>query len=154
MKASSRLAQPRAFTSSAGVAHRENPSGVHESDAVAAGGLVHEMGRDENGHALVARQIAEKLPELVARQRIDAGCRLVEDKNVRPVHDRDGERQALANAEREIGGALVEIIGEPKTRDELVDTGSGAAGDERAAHAGQDSGGTLSSVYREKDCDI
>ena len=33
--------------------------------------LVHEMGRDENRHALVAREVDQQFPEAVARQRID-----------------------------------------------------------------------------------
>ena len=127
MKASSRLAQPRAFDEFVGRSHRENAPGIHQRDAVAAGGLVHEMRRDEDGHAVVAREIREQLPELVARQRIDARGRLVEDQDLRPVHNGDRERQALADAERKIGGALIEIGGEPETRDEGLDARSASA---------------------------
>jgi hypothetical protein len=65
--------------------------GMHQRDAVAAGGLVHEMRRDEDGDPEPARQVAEQRPELVARQRIDAGCRLIENEQFRLVHHRDGQ---------------------------------------------------------------
>ncbi len=51
---------------------RQHPAGIHQRYAVAAFGLVHEMGRDENRHTLVARKIDQRFPEAVPRQRIDA----------------------------------------------------------------------------------
>ena len=79
----------------------EHAPGIHQRDAVAARGLVHEMGGDENRHALIARQIDEQFPEPVARQRIDARGRLVEDEHFRLMNDGDRQRQPLANAERQ-----------------------------------------------------
>ena len=81
---------------------RQHAAGIHQRNAVAALGLVHEMGRDEDRHALVARQIDQQFPEPIARQRIDARGRLVEDQHLGLVHDRDGERQPLADAERQV----------------------------------------------------
>ena len=100
--------------------HGENPTGVHQRDPVAAGGLVHEVRRYENRHALVAGEIDQKLPESVARERVDARGRLVENEDLRRVHDRDGERQTLADAERQIGRALIKVAGEPETVDKFL----------------------------------
>ncbi len=97
---------------------RQYPAGIHQRDAVAKLGFVHEMGGDENRHPLISRQVDQQLPEGVARQRIDAGRRLVENEHVRLVHDGNGERQPLADAERQIGGKLVEIIGKSELLDE------------------------------------
>lgn len=77
------------------------------------------MGRDEDRHALVARQIDQQFPEPVARQRVDSRGRLVEDQHLRPVHDRDGEREPLADAERQILGALVDMIRETEAFDQF-----------------------------------
>ena len=50
------------------------------------------MGGDENGHALIARQIDQQLPEMVAGQGIDARGRLVKDEHFRLVHNGDSRR--------------------------------------------------------------
>jgi len=68
------------------------------------------MGRDEDRHALVAREIDQQFPEPVARQRVDAGGRLVEDQHLRLVNDRDSERQPLTDAERQVLCALVDVV--------------------------------------------
>ena len=81
-------------------AGRQHASGMHQRNAVAALGLIHEMGGDEDGHAAIARQVDEQFPEPVARQRIDARGRLVENEHPRLVHHGDRQRQALANPER------------------------------------------------------
>ena len=74
---------------------------MHERDAVAALRLVHEMGGDENRHAVVAREIDQRAPERVARDRVDARRRLVEDENGGLVQHRDRELKPLLDAERQ-----------------------------------------------------
>ena len=106
--------------------HRQRPARIHQGDAIAAGGLVHEMRRDENRHALIARKIDEEFPEFIARKRIDARGRLVENENFRRMYDGDSERQALADAERKVAGVLIKIGREPETRDEFADAASAA----------------------------
>ena len=56
------------------------------------------MGRDEDGDVLAARQVDQDFPELVARHRIDARGRLVEDEDFRFVHNRNRQRQSLTDA--------------------------------------------------------
>ena len=121
MKASSSVVAPRDATRPAGRAGRQHAAGIHQRNAVAARGLVHEMGRDEDRHALVARQVDQQLPEPVARHRIDAGGGLVEDQDFRRVHDGDSQRQALADAERQIQRALVEISAQSEAADQIGD---------------------------------
>jgi hypothetical protein len=79
------------------------------------------MGRDEDRHALFARKIDEQFPEPVACQWVDPRGRLVEDQHLRLVHNRDGERQPLADAERQVLGELVDIIAETKAADQFGD---------------------------------
>ena len=113
MKASSSVATPRALTRFGRRVGREHAARIHERDAIAALGLIHEMGRDKNGHALIAREIDQQFPETVPCQRIDTRGRLVEDEDLGLVDDGDGEREPLANPQRQIRGALIEIISRP-----------------------------------------
>ena len=122
---------------------RQHPAGIHQRNAVAALGLVHEMGGDEDRHALIARQLDQQLPEAVARQGVDARGRLVEDEHLRFVDHGDRERQALADAERQIRRALVEIIVEAEALDQLGDARLrlAAPADGKAARAMRGSAG-------------
>ena len=99
---------------------RQHLAGIHQRDAVAAFGFVHEMGRNEDRNASVARQIDQQFPEPVARQRVDARGRLVEDQHFGLMDDRNRKRKPLTDAERQIGGDLVEMVGEPELRDQLA----------------------------------
>ena len=76
------------------------------ADAVAALGLVHVVGRDEHGQAR-RRQPVDLVPEFAPRLGVDAGGRLVEQQQLRLVHDAGGERQALLPAARQRAGELV-----------------------------------------------
>jgi hypothetical protein len=80
----------------------QNFAGIHQRDAIAASGFIHEMGGDENRDLIVAREINHQLPEDVAGDGIHARSRLVQNQQFRFMHHRHGERQALANAERQI----------------------------------------------------
>ena len=83
------------------------------------------MGGDENRDAMSTRKIDQELPKIIARERIDARGRLVENEHLRLVHDRDCKREPLANAERKLGSLLVEIIFKAKIRDQLGKAGGG-----------------------------
>ena len=74
---------------------------MHQRDAVAALGLVHEMGREEDGDAVVAGEIDQCAPEGVAGDRIDARGRLVENQHGRPVQHGHGKLQPLLDAKGE-----------------------------------------------------
>ena len=74
----------------------EHLAGVHQRDAVAAIGFVHEMGGDENRHAVVAREVDQRPPERVARDRVDARRRLVENEDGGFVQHRDRKLEPSA----------------------------------------------------------
>ena len=116
------------FDDSRGAVAHQHLAGVHERDAVAALRLVHEMGGDEDGHAVAAREIDQALPEGVARDGIDAGGRLVEDQDVGRMDHRHGERQALADAERQGVGQGAVDVGEVEARQHIGDTGRDPVG--------------------------
>ena len=82
-------------------ADRQHLARVHERDAVTALGLVHEMRREKDGDAVVAGEIDQRAPERVARDRIDAGSRFVENEDSGLVQHRHGKLQPLFDAERE-----------------------------------------------------
>ncbi|CAO3437987.1 hypothetical protein [Azospirillum argentinense] len=90
----------------------QHAAGVHQRDAVAAFGLVHEMRRDEDRHPVPARQPDHDLPERVARDGIDARRRLVQDQHGGLVNHRDGEGQALALAEGQAVRQRLHRVGE------------------------------------------
>ena len=80
---------------------------MHERDAVAALRLVHEVGGQEDGDALVAREVDQGAPEGVTGDGIDARSRLVEDQHGRPVQHGHRELQPLLDAERQAVGPRV-----------------------------------------------
>ena len=68
---------------------------MHQRNAVAPLRFVHEVGRDKDRHALVARQTDQVAPKGIAGDRIDARGRLVEEQHLGPVDDGDRKLQAL-----------------------------------------------------------
>ncbi len=80
---------------------------MHQRDAIAALSLVHEVGGNEDGHPVAARQLDHQLPEAVASHRVDPRSGLVEDQDFRLVDHRHRQRQTLANAQRQVVGQLV-----------------------------------------------
>ena len=99
-------------------------AGVHQRHAVAALGFVHEVGGDEDGHVVVARQIDHQLPEHVACDRIDTRSRFVEDQQCWLVHHRNGQRQALANAQGQLAGQHMGHAGQVETFHHFADAAS------------------------------
>ena len=61
--------------------------------------------------------VVERLAVVRIRPRLEQ-----QPRHLRGVNDRDGERQALANAERKIGRQLIDVVAEP----ELLDEGGNA----------------------------
>ena len=78
---------------------------VDQPDAVAVFGLVEEMGRHHHRDAVLDQGVDVR-PELAARQRIDAGGRLVEKQHRRLVHHRAGQGQPLLEPQRQLAGVL------------------------------------------------
>ncbi len=104
-----------------GRVRRQHLARMHQRDPVAAFGLVHEMGRDEDGDVVLAGELGEDLPEAVAGDRIDAGCRLVENEDVGPVDHGDRQRQPLPQAQGQRIGQGIGDVGEIEPADHLGD---------------------------------
>ena len=90
------------------------------ADAVAALGLVHVVGGDQHGQP-VARQPVDLVPEFAPRLGVDAGRRLVEQQQLRLVHDAGGERQPLLPAAGQRAGELVAPRRQAKLLERAVD---------------------------------
>ncbi|MPM97778.1 hypothetical protein SDC9_144955 [bioreactor metagenome] len=99
----------------------EYPPGVHQRDAVAALGLVHEVGGDEDRHPVLAREVDDELPEAIPCHRIDAGGRFVENQHLGPVQYRHRQLQALAYAQRQRVGPGVHHRRQVEAPCQLVD---------------------------------
>ena len=64
-------------------------AGVHQRDAIAAFGLIHKVGGDEDGDTILPRQVDHQLPEHIARHRVNAGGGFIEDQHLRAMDYRD-----------------------------------------------------------------
>jgi len=89
----------------------EHASGVHERDAVAALGLVHEVGGDEDGDAIAAGKLDQGAPEGIARHRVHPRGGLVENQHLGAVDHCHRQRQALPVSERQRIGQRIEAVG-------------------------------------------
>ncbi len=81
----------------------EHPPAVHRRQPVEPRRLLHVGGGDDDAHACaLGADRVDQLPELAARQRVDAGGRLVEDQEVGIVDQRAAEAELLLHAPREL----------------------------------------------------
>ena len=92
---------------------------AHEEQAVAALGLVHDVGGDEEGGAAVGGDGVEEVPQVAAQDGVEADGRFVEDEEFGGAEQGDGEGDAAALAAGEVAGEGVGVGGE-------VDVGDGA----------------------------
>src|SRR5258708_34572152 len=76
---------------------------INVSDVAAAFGLVHVMRGDEKGDA-VAGKLEEEIPELAARDGVDAGGGLIEEKEFRLLQHGAAECEGLLSPTRELPG--------------------------------------------------
>src|SRR5690606_14620995 len=93
-------------TDRSGLVDHEDPSLLHEGHAVATPGLVHVGGGDDDGEPGVA-QLSEEVPELAARYGVDSRGRLVEEEELRAMHQRAAQRELLLHPAGERAGAPV-----------------------------------------------
>ena len=108
MKAASSEAAPVRCSSSRRRAGGQHAARVHRDQPVEARGLLHVGGGHQHAHAgPVGADAVDQLPELAARQRIDAGGRLVEDQQVRVVDQRAAQAELLLHAAGELAGRAV-----------------------------------------------
>jgi hypothetical protein len=115
---------------------RDHLAVVHRGEPVEPAGFVHVGGCDHHAHARTPHpDRIDQLPELPARERIDAGGRLVENKQIGIVHQRAAETDLLLHAARQLAARPFCKRIEPGRRQELVDarTALGGALAEQAA---------------------
>ena len=94
---------------------------VHDRDDVAeVVGLLHVV-RGQQDRAALGLDRPDQLPEVVARLRIEAGRRLVEEQDARVVGEGDREQQALHLAAGELAVVAVGDLLERAGPDQLVD---------------------------------
>ena len=87
----------------AGRPRRQHLAGVHRREPIEPLRFLHVGGGDHHAHAFPARAHAvDQLPELPARERIDAGGRLVEDQKVRIVDQTATQPELLPHAARKL----------------------------------------------------
>ena len=81
---------------------------IHGDQPIEALGFLHIGCRDNDAHpGAVCADAVDQLPELPARQRIDARGRLVEDEEIRIVDQGTAEAQLLLHAARQLAGRPV-----------------------------------------------
>src|SRR5262249_19801749 len=88
----------------------------HHHYAVALFGLFEIVGGDQDRGADVGQPV-DHLPEGAARQRVDAGCRLVEEDHARLVHNGRAEGHALLPASGQTAGDLTFLAFESRKRE-------------------------------------
>ena len=107
----------------AGVSSAMTRPGAEDGDAIGEPlGLLHQVGDEQDGHAAVADRLDE-LPRLAAGLRVEPGRELVEDRDPRPADERQGDRQALLLAAREVAVGRVALVVEPEVVDQLARVG-------------------------------
>ncbi len=117
--------------SARGDALGDDPRLVHDHEPVAQLlRLVHVVGRQDERHAALLESV-EAIPEQVARLRVEAGRRLVEEQQLGLVDERAGDRQAALHPARHVLDLVARPLRELGEVEQLV----GAAGAFRAAEA-------------------
>ena len=76
---------------------------IHRHQPIEPLGFLHIGGRHDHAHAGTARTDAvDQFPELAARERIDAGGRLIQNEQIRIVNERAAQAEFLAHAARQL----------------------------------------------------
>ena len=83
-------------------------------------GLLEVLRGQEDGHAVLARQARDLVPQGGAALRVEAGRRLVEEQDARAVHEREREVEAALHAARVAADLAVGRVGEADALEQLV----------------------------------
>ncbi len=106
------------------------PGGDQQDQVVADAFQVgHQMGGEDHARVVLRREAHQRFQELPPGHRVQAGHRLVEQEQLRPFRDGQGERELGALAAREPAGLLPGVqaeLGDPLLRHRLVPAGVGA----------------------------
>ena len=122
MKASSSVSRALGGDEGARCIAGEHAPRVHEGDAIAAGPLVHEVRGDEDRDPLVAGEIDQQLPELIAGEGIHPRGWLVENQDFRLVDDRHGQGEPLTEAHWKLRCQVIDHLAQAKALQEIGDS--------------------------------
>ena len=89
---------PTAACSAAGVSSAASSPLVHDRDAVGPLGLFQQVRREHDGHAVLVADLFEILPQVAPRAGVEAGRRLVQQQQPRPVQHALGQFDAAPQA--------------------------------------------------------
>jgi len=107
-----------------GRAGGEEPPLIHRDQPVEAGRLVHVGRGHDHAHAgTIAADAVDQGPELLPRERIDAGGRLVEDQQVGIVHERRAQPHLLLHPPGQLSGGAIRKPAESRGRQQGGDPG-------------------------------
>ena len=83
-------------------------------------GLLEVLRGQEDGHAVLAREPGDLVPERAAALRVEAGRRLVEEEDARPVDEREREVEPALHAARVAADLAVGGVGQADALEQLV----------------------------------
>ena len=92
-----------------GGADRTDPPVRQDADDVAQSGLLDELGGDHEGLAR-RRDLTEVVPEAGAQDGVDAGRRLVEQQDLRIVHEGGGQPETTLHPARGLADQLLAVL--------------------------------------------
>ena len=84
--------------------------------------LLHEVGNEQDGDASIADG-RDQVPRLAPRLRVEAGGQLVEDRDLRPPHQGEGDGEALLLPSGEVAVLGAALLSQPEVLDEAVRVG-------------------------------
>ena len=94
---------------------------VDDPDAVGEDvGLLEVLRREEDGHAVLARQALDLAPQRAAALRVQAGRRLVEEQHARAVQQREREVQAALHAAGVAADLAARGVAQPDAVEQLL----------------------------------
>jgi hypothetical protein len=101
---------------------RDDPASGEDQDPVGEFlGLGQVVGGEQDRGAVDVGEPVHELVELVSGLRIEPGRRLVEEQQLRPPDDADGDVQPAPLTARQRAHPLVRLLGEPDERKQFVD---------------------------------
>lgn len=121
----------------------EDAALAHEEQVVAALGLVHDVGGDEDRRAAGGGDVVEEVPQVAAQDGVEADGGFVEDQELGSAEQGDGEGDAAALAAGEVAGEGAGAAGEVDVGDGAGDGGGSAVG---GGSAGVEDGGEVVEV--------
>src|SRR5439155_25589217 len=100
---------------------RNQATAVEDRDALAALGLLHVVGDEDDGDAVPCPQLRQVAEELATGRRVESAARLVEEKHLRPDDERLRELRPALEAARQPPDPLLPEVAQAETRDHRVD---------------------------------